>query len=434
MRAFLDHFFKLTENQTTVRTELLAGVTTFSTMAYIFVINPVILSHAGMDFGAVMVATILAATVSTLIMALYAGYPFALAPGMGLNAFFAYTLVYDQGIPWQTALGASFLAGILFLILNLIRIRQLILVAIPLSLRIAMTAGIGLFLAFIPLQQLEIIVSHPETIVGIGNLMTTPIGFATLGLLITGALMAFRIRSAILISILLITTVSLGIGASEWHGLMSLPPSVSPTFLQMDIQGALSWNMLGVILALTFIAIFDAAGTITSLAEQGNFLQKDGTLPRARRVFLADAAGTMVGAAAGTSPVTTLLESAAGISAGGRTGLTGVVIVLLCLLTLFFSPLAQSIPFFATAPALIVIGAQMLAPLRQLAFDDPTELLPAFIVLITIPLTYSIATGISLGLVLYPALKIICGRYREVHWLLWILAILCVIKFTLVPQ
>jgi AGZA family xanthine/uracil permease-like MFS transporter len=429
MHNRLDRWFHLSENHTSVRTEVLAGFTTFSTMAYIIFVNPMILKQAGMDFGAVMVATILAAAFSTLIMALYARYPFALAPGMGLNAFFTYTLVIDQGISWQVGLGATFLAGLLFFVLNLLRIRELILEAIPLTLRVTLAAGIGLFLAFIALKQLGVIVAHPETLVTTGSLKTPEVGMALLGLVLTGLLLTFNVRGAILISLLVVWGLSLLFGLTTSQGFFSLPPDPSPTLWQLDIKGALDPAVLGVVMAFTFIAIFDAAGTITGLAEQGKFLDKEGKLPRARRVFLADALGTMIGAAVGTSPMTTYLESAAGVTAGGRTGLTGVVVSILFLLCLFVAPVAESMPFFATAPALLIIGAQMMEPLRLLSYDDPTEYLPGFVTLIAIPLTFSISTGIAFGLILYPLLKVVTGRARQVHWLVWILAVLFLLKF-----
>lgn len=429
MHHVLDRWFHLSENKTSVRTEVLAGLTTFSTMAYIIFVNPMILKQAGMDFGAVMVATILASAFSTLVMALFAHYPFALAPGMGLNAYFTYTLVIDQGISWQVGLGATFLAGLLFFALNLLRIRELILEAIPLTLRVTLAAGIGLFLAFIALKHLGIIVAHQETLVTTGSLKTPQVGMALLGLVLTSVLLYYQVSGAILLSLIAVWILSLLLGLTSTHGLVSLPPDPTPTLLQLDIMGALKPSVLGVVMAFTFIAIFDAAGTITGLAEQGRFLDKQGKLPRARRVFLADALGTMIGAAAGTSPMTTYLESAAGVTAGGRTGLTGVVVACLFLLCLFVAPIAESMPFFATAPALLIIGAQMMEPLRNLSYDDPTEYVPGFVTLVTIPLTFSISTGIAFGLILYPLLKTLTGRPQHVHWLVWILAALFLLKF-----
>ncbi|MDP1836653.1 MAG: NCS2 family permease [Chlamydiales bacterium] len=431
MRAALYNFFQLEQHKTNIRTELLAGLTTFSTMAYIIVVNPIIMKVAGMDFGAVMVATILAASLATLIMGLYANYPFALAPGMGLNAFFAYTLVIDQQLPWQIALGACFWAGFFFLLLNVLGVRQLILEAIPETLRVTLTAGIGLFLAFIALNNLHVVVSHPETLVTVGDLRSPEILLAALGLITSCILIALGYRGAILISILLVWVVGLITGNAEWQGIFALPPDISPTFMQLELFDALKPEYLGTVLTFAFIAIFDAAGTIAGLAEQGNFLDKDKKLPRVRRVFVADAIGTMVGSAVGTSPMTTYLESGAGVTAGGRTGLVAVVVAVLFLLSLFLAPLIASIPFYATASALIIIGAQMLVPLNRVNFDDVTEYIPGFMVLIIIPLTFSISTGIALGLILFPIMKVLTGRVKEVHWLVWILAALFILKFSL---
>ncbi len=430
MSQLLDRVFHLNTHRTDIRTEVLAGLTTFSTMAYIILVNPLILKEAGMDFGAVMVATILTAGFSTLLMGLFANYPFALAPGMGLNAFFTYTLVLDMGLPWEAVLGACFLAGVIFLILNFVGIRELILIAIPISLRAALTAGIGLFIAFIGLSQLKLVVPHPETLVTVGNLGSPEILLAAAGLVLATALMAWGISGGILISILVIWAVGIVLGITEWQGIVALPPTMSPTFLKLDIWRALHPDMFGTVLAFSFIAIFDAAGTITGLGQQGHFFNKNGSMPRIRRLFVTDALGTVIGATTGTSMVTTYMESAAGVSSGGRTGLTAVVVALLFFVSLFFAPLAGSIPFFATAPAFIIIGAQMLSALKELSWEDPTDLIPSFLVLITIPLTFSISTGIAMGLITWPLLKIIRGQWREVHWLLWILAGLFVLKFT----
>lgn len=399
-------------------------------MAYIVVVNPLIMQVAGLQSGAVMVATIVAASLSTLVMGLYANYPFALAPGMGLNAFFAYTLVVEQGIPWEIALGSCFWSGLLFLLLNLLGVRQLILEAIPETLRISLTAGIGMFLAFIALSNLQVVVAHPETLVTLGDLRSKQIALAGFGLVLSSILLYFHVRGAILLSALATWLLGVITGAAVWQGLIAPPPSISPTLFKMDLWGALSPKYLGALFTLTLIAIFDAAGTVASLAEQGKFIVNK-RLPRIRRIFLADAVGTMVGAMVGSSPMTTYLESGAGVAAGGRTGVVALTVSLLFLLSLFFSPLITSIPFFATAPALIIVGAQMIAPIAQLNFEDITEYIPSFIVLITIPLTFSISTGIAVGILFFPLLKIFTGKYREVHWLLWILALLFLAKFAL---
>ena len=338
---------------------------------------------------------------------------------MGLNAYFTYAIVIGEGIPWQTALGATFLAGGVFLLLNIFQVRALIMEAIPQSLRLSLTGGIGLFLAFIGLQSIHIVVPHPETIVSVGSLATPEILLAGIGLVIACVLFARGYRAAILVSIVTTWLLGLVFGLVEWNGLVALPPDPAPTFMQMDLRGAFTGQVWNIILAFTLIAVFDAAGTITGLAEQGNFIDKNGRVPRLNRIFLADAVGTMLSGVFGTSPMTTYVESAAGVTAGGRTGLTALVVSLLFLACLWFSPLASSIPMYATAPALILIGSFLLIPIRNLPWDDPVELVPSFVVLITVPLAFSISTGIALGLILFPLGKLLVGRAKEVHWLAW---------------
>ncbi len=425
----LDRLFQLSANGTTVQREATAGLTTFSTMAYIIFVNPAVLAAAGMDTGAVMVATILSSAAATLIMALYANYPFALAPGMGLNAYFAYSIVLGEGISWQVALGATFLAGSLFLVLNILQIRALIMEAIPKPLRLSLTGGIGLFLAFIGLQSIRLVVPHPETMVTVGDLATPEALLAGIGLVIASVLFARGFKAAILISIM--TTWALGLlwGLVEWNGLIAMPPDPWPTLLQMDLPGAFTAQLGSIILAFASIAVFDAAGTLTSLAEQGGFVDKNGKVPRLNRIFMADAVGTMLSGLFGTSPMTTYVESAAGVTAGGRTGLTALVVALLFLVCLWFAPLASSIPMYSTAPALILIGALLLAPIKDLPWEDPIELIPCFVVLIAVPLTFSISTGIALGLILFPLSKLFVGRARDVHWLAWVLGALFIAKF-----
>lgn len=433
MRAVMERIFKLQERQTTVRRELLAGLTTFSTMAYIIFVNPSILSQAGMDFGAVMVATILASSIGCLVMGLWGNYPFALGPGLSMNAYFVYSVVLGQGISWQTAMGGIFVAALTLFILNIFHVRRLFIEAVPAAIRIGTTTGVGLFLAFIGLKNAGIIAPHAATFVTLGDI-TCPSCFLTLfGVLVIVTLSYYRIPAPILIALLLNWAIGLAIGQVEWRGIFSLPPSLAPTFLQLDLAGLLNFGMVTIILSFLFISMFDAAGVMLSLAEQGGFLNEKGQLPRARRAFSADAIGSGVGALLGTSSLTIYLESMSGIASGARSGLTAVVVGLLFLLALFIEPLASSIPAFATSPALIMIGAWMLMPIVKMNFDDLTELLPGYLVVLTIPLTYSVTTGIALGLASWPLLKVLTGRIREVHWLTWLLALIFVSKLVFVP-
>jgi AGZA family xanthine/uracil permease-like MFS transporter len=429
MRHLLERFFDVKRHQSSLRTECMAGLTTFSTMAYIVVVNPIVLATAGMDETAVMVATILGAVVSTLFMGLGANYPFAVAPGMGMNAYFTYTLVVGLHVPWQTALGACFLAGCLFLLLTVTGVRQLIVVALPESLRVALSGGIGFFLAFIGLKNVNAIVPHPSTFVALGDVTQPEVLLTGFGVALTAALMAAGITGALLITLIVLWLLGLSFGLAHWEGLVAWPPSISPTWLQLDVMGALQPKYWGITLVFLLIAIFDATGALTALGHQGRFLTRSGEMPRIQRAFYADSFGTMVGALLGTSTMSTYLESGAGVASGGRTGLTAVVVGLLFLVALFFSPLVSSIPQFATAPALIVVGALMMRSLSHLAWEDPSEFIPSFIVLVSIPLTFSIATGIALGLLFHPVVKLLCGRYREVHWLAWLLGALSVLKF-----
>lgn len=410
-------------------TELLAGITTFSTMAYILFINPQILSQTGMDFGAVLVATALSTSLATLLMGLVADYPFALAPSMGLNAYFTYGIVLGEGHPWQTALGACFISGLLFLLLTALHVREKLMHAIPHALRYATTAGIGLFLAFIGLKNVGIIALHESTLVTLGRATSIEAILTGLGVVVIAACITLKIKGAMLLAIFMNWAIGLTLGLVKWQGVVAAPPSLAPTLLQLDIEGALRPEYAPVILSLVFVSLFDTAGTLLGLAEQGGFLTEKGRLPRANRALLNDAVGTMAGAMLGTSPLTTYLESASGISAGGRTGMTAIVVATLFLLSLFFSPLASSIPAFATAPVLLVLGALLMRPLRALNWEDPADFIPAFVILISIPFTFSIATGIALGFILFPLIRLLSGRAQEVHWIVWLLALLFGLHF-----
>lgn len=425
----LESYFKLSENGTDVRTELIAGLTTFLTMVYIAFVNPSILAEAGMDHGAVFVATCVAAAVGSLIMGLWANYPIALAPGMGLNAFFAFGVVLGMGHAWETALGAVFIAGVLFFLLSVFKIREWIINAIPHGLKLAIAAGIGLFLALIGLKNAGIVVDHPATLVGLGNLGSATALLAIGGFLVMGALDARKVPGAIVIAILLTTVVGVAAGISPFGGVMSMPPSVLPTLFAMDLVGALDGALISVIFAFLFVDLFDTAGTLISVAHRGGMLDKDGKLPRLGRALMSDSIATVVGAAVGTSTTTSYIESVAGVKAGGRTGLTAVVVALLFLLCLFFAPLAGTIPAYATAPALLLVACLMVRGLAEVDWDDVTEYAPAVITAIAMPLTFSIADGIGFGFISYAALKVLSGRYSEAPPAVIILAGLFVVKF-----
>lgn len=425
----LETYFKLTENGTNVRTELIAGLTTFLTMAYIAFVNPSILATTGMDSGAVFVATCVAAAIGSLIMGLWANYPIALAPGMGLNAFFAYGVVLGMGHSWETALGAVFIAGVLFFLLSVFKVREWIINAIPHGLKLAIAAGIGLFLAIIGLKNAGIVVDHPATLVGLGDMGSATVLLAVGGFMVMGALDSRKVPGAITIAILLTTAVGVALGVSEFGGVVSMPPSVLPTLFAMDIVGALDGALLSVIFAFLFVDLFDTAGTLISVAHRGGMLDADGKLPRLGKALMSDSISTVAGAVMGTSTTTSYIESVAGVKAGGRTGLTAVIVGALFLLTLFFSPLAGTIPAYATAPALMLVACVMVRGLTEVDWDDITEYAPAVITAIGMPLTFSIADGIGFGFITYAALKILSGRFADAPPAVIILAALFVVKF-----
>ncbi|NBC31821.1 MAG: NCS2 family permease [Alphaproteobacteria bacterium] len=425
----LDRQFKLRENGTTVRTEMLAGLTTFLTMAYIIFVNPSILADSGMDFDAVFVATCLAAAVGTLIMGLYANYPIALAPGMGLNAYFTYGVVLGMGHPWQVALGAVFISGVLFIILSILPVREAIINAIPNSLKMAISAGIGLFLAIIGLSNAGIIADHPATLVTIGDLTQWPAILAGVGFVAAGALTALRVPGALVLAILGVSALGIILGVSEFQGIASLPPDPSPTFLQLDIAGALEVGLVTIVFAFLFVDLFDTAGTLVGVSARAGFLDDQGRLPRLRQALLADSGASTVGAMLGTSTTTCYIESAAGVNAGGRTGLTSVTVAVLFLLALFLAPLAGSIPAYATAPALLFVACLMARGFTMIDWDDVTEYAPALVTAVSMPLTYSIAHGIAFGFITYAAIKLLSGRWSEASPAVIVLAVLFCIKF-----
>ncbi|MHA1600236.1 MAG: NCS2 family permease [Alphaproteobacteria bacterium] len=427
----LASFFRLAENGTTVRTEVLAGITTFLTMAYITIVNPAILSDAGMDFGAVFVATCLAAALGTAIMGLYANYPIALAPGMGLNAYFAYGVVLGMGHSWQVALGAVFLSGILFIILSLLPVREWIINSIPKSLKLAIAAGIGLFLAIIAFKNAGIVVDHPATLVTLGNPMSWSVILAFLGFFVIVALDRRKVPGAIIIGILATTAAGLALGVTEWRGFVSMPPDPTPTFLQLDIAGALQIGLVTIVFTFLFVDLFDTAGTLVGLAHRAGMLDENGRLPRLGKALLADSTATAAGSLMGTSTTTSYIESAAGINVGGRTGLTAVVVAVLFLLALFFAPLAQTVPSFATAPALLFVACLMTRGLAEIDWEDVTEFAPAVVTAIAMPLTFSIANGLGLGFITYAAVKILSGRATDCPLAVHVIAVLFLIKFAL---
>ena len=428
----LDRTFQLSEHGTTVRTEILAGISTFLTMAYIVFVNPLILSDAGMDFGAVFVATCVAAALGSVIMGLYANYPIALAPGMGLNAYFAYAVVLGMEVPWQVALGAVFISGLLFIILSILPVREWVINAIPMSLKMAISAGIGLFLALIGLKNAGLIQDDPNTFVTVGNLTQPEPILAALGLAAIAALTAWRVAGAVIIGILAVSVVGMIIGISELQGIAALPPDPTPTFLAMDLAGAIDIGLITIVFVFLFVDLFDTAGTLVGVSARAGFLDREGKLPRLRQALVADSAATAAGAALGTSTTTSYVESAAGINVGGRTGLTAVTVAGLFLLCLFFAPLAQSIPSYATAPALIFVACLMARGLHDIDWDDTTEAVPALIAAISMPLTFSIAHGIAFGIISYAAIKILAGRFSEVSPAVIILAILFCLKFAFI--
>ena len=428
----LDKFFKITEKKSTLKTEVIAGITTFMTMVYILAVNPSILSAAGMDKDAVFTATALSAVIATLVMALYAKLPFALAPGMGLNAFFAFTVVLGMGYSWEFALTAVFLEGIVFIILTAFNIRELIVNSIPLNLKHAVSVGIGLFIAFIGLKGTGLIGDNPATLVSLGSMKNPEVLVGMAGVLIIGVLLAKNIKGAILIGILVSTIVGLIVGVTvipENFSFVSLPPSLEPIFFKFDFSQVFSIDMLIVLFTFLFVDMFDTVGTLVGVSSKSGMLDEEGNVPRVKQALFADAIGTFVGAILGTSTVTTYVESAAGVAEGGKTGMTALTVAGMFALALFFAPIFMIIPAAATAPALIIVGLFMISPIMKIDLDDFTESIPAFFTIIMMPLTYSIAEGIVFGMLSFVLLKLLTGRYKEIKPIMVIIAILFIIKF-----
>ena len=424
----LERLFHLRENNTTVRIELLAGLTTFMTMAYVVVVNPQILSQAGMPVDGVLFATCLASAVSTLIMGLWANYPIALAPGMSLNAYFTYSIVIGRGIPWQTVLGVVFLSGLLFLLLTLTSVREQIVNGIPDCLKHGTAAGIGLFIAFIGLRNAKIIVANPATFVGFGHVSDPQVILAAVGLVLIAVLVARKIGSAILLGVIAIALAGIPFGLTHLPSHLFSLPHPEGTFLKLDLRAAAKIGLGELIFVFFFVDLFDNVGTLVGVCEQGNFL-RDGKLPRASRALLADAFGTIVGAIAGTSTVTSYIESAAGVAAGAQTGLGNLVIAAGFGVAMFCAPVVAAIPAYATAPALILVGALMCGSVARVHWDDFTEAFPAFLTLVATPLTFSIATGLSLGVLSYSLVKLGSGKYRDISPLIWVLSVLFLLRY-----
>ena len=425
----LDHFFGLSQHGVTIRSEIAAGVTTFLTMAYIIFVNPSILHEAGVPFSGALFATCVAAAVGSLLMGLVANYPFALAPGMGLNAYFTYTVVRALGHDWRVALGAVFISGVVFVILTMARIRALIVDAIPLTMKTAVAAGIGLFIAFIGLKNAGVIVASPATYVTLGHVVSKPVVLALGGLLVTGALLARGYKTAIIVGIVVVTVASVALGLSKLPVSVVDVPNWRETFLQLDVRAALRLGLLDVVFVFLFVDMFDCIGSMMGLAQQAGYLDAEGRMPRINRALLADSIATIVGSLLGTSTVVTYIESATGVSEGGRTGLVAVVVAFLFLLATFLSPLAGAIPPIATAPALIIVGALMMRSVVSIRWDDVTEAIPALLTMLAMPLTFSIANGLALGFIFYPLLKLLTGRGREASPLVYLLAALFVLRY-----
>jgi len=424
----IKRYFRLAENHTTVRREFLGGLTTFITMAYIIVVNPQILGQAGMPVEGVVFATSVSAAAATLVMGLYANYPIALAPGMSLNAYFTYVVCQGMHVPWRTALGVIFFSGVFFLILTVTRVREQIVNGIPECLKYSTAGGIGMFIAFVGMRNAKLVVANPATFVGLGSFANREAQLACIGLAIMLVLMTRKINGAILIGIFVTTMLGIRHGMASWpSGIFSWPHPAS-TWLQLDLRGALHLGLLEIVFVFLFVDLFDNVGTLVAVCEQGGFV-KDGKIPRVGRALVSDAVGTIFGALTGTSTVTSYVESAAGVAAGARTGLSNIFVAGLFLLAAFCSPLAAAIPGYATAPALVLVGALMTESIARVEWKEFTEAIPAFVTLVATPLTFSIATGLSLGLISYTLVKVAAGKFREVSAVIWILTALFILRY-----
>ena len=436
--SFLDRFFKLSENGTSVRTEIMAGFTTFLTMCYIVIVNPNILSITGMDFGAVFVATCISSAIGCFIMGAFANYPIALAPGMGLNAYFTFNVVQGMGVSWQIALAAVFVSGVIFILFSFFKVREMLVNALPMSLKMAIAAGIGLFLALIALKGSGLVVASDATLLKMNNLYeikdgvklpNMPVLLALFGFFLVVALDYYKIRGAIIIGILTVTGIAAALGLTQFNGIVSSVPSVAPTFMQMDFNGLFNGSMLAVVFVFFLVDLFDSTGTLVGVSHRAGLLDKNGHLPRLKKALFADSTAIVSGAALGTSSTTPYIESTSGVAAGGRTGLTAITVGVLMLACLWFSPLAQAVPAFATAPALLYIGVQMMRSALEIDWQDMTEAAPAFMTIAFMPFTYSIADGIALGFISYAVIKLVCTRVKDVPPMVWIVAVCWLAKF-----
>ncbi|MFC4655196.1 NCS2 family permease [Rheinheimera marina] len=429
MHTLLDTWFRISERQSSVKKELVAGLTTFMAMSYILFVNPSMLAQTGMDAGAVFVATCLAAAFGSVLMGLLANLPVALAPGMGLNAFFTYVIVLEQGYAWQTALAAVFCSGVLFLLLSIFRIREWIIQSIPFALKMGIAAGIGMFLALIALKTAAVIVASPATLVTLGDLHDPKVLLAILGFFLIFALAHRKQHAAVFISIVLISLIGLARGDTEFHGMLSLPPSLAPTLLQLDFAAALQWAMIPVILSLLFLDLFDTSGTLVAVSQRAGLMKANGQISQLDKALLADSSATIAGSLLGTSTTTSYVESTAGVAAGGRTGLTAVVTGLCFLAALWLSPLAAMVPPYATAGALFYVATLMLSSLQHVHWEEITEAVPVVVVLVMMPLTFSIADGIGMGFISYTVLCALTGRWSQTSISVWLLTAVFVAKF-----
>jgi adenine/guanine/hypoxanthine permease len=429
----LERMFQLKKNGTNPKTEVIAGITTFMTMAYILAVNPAILSNAGMNREAVFTATALASFIAILIMTFYANLPIALAPGMGLNAFFAYTVVIQMGYSWEMALAGVFVEGIIFILLTFFKVREAIIDSIPLNLKHAISVGIGLFIALIGFSNAGIIVKNEATLVSLGRLSDPKALLALAGIIFTGILLVFRVKGALILGILFTALMGIPFGITQIprHGIMSLPPSLSPVFMKFDFSKLFTADMLIVVFTFLFVDVFDTVGTLVGVCSKANLLDEKGRVPRVRQALFADAVGTVAGAILGTSTVTSYIESASGVSEGGKTGLTSLVVGILFLVALFFAPLFLIVPSTATAPALVMVGLFMISPIQHINLEDYSESLPVFLTIIIMPLAYSISEGIVFGMLSYVLIKLFTGRWKDVSVVMYILAVLFFIRHLL---
>lgn len=435
MNTFLQKTFGLNPAKHSVRTEIIAGITTFLTMAYILAVNPSIFSaleSQGMPTNAVFTATALAAIVGCLVMSIYAKKPFGLAPGMGLNAFFVYTVCLAMGHPWQMALTAIFLEGILFILLTVTNVRKLIVDAIPVTMKRAIGAGIGLYIAFIGLKSAGIIVNSEATSVALGSFSEPAVILSIIGFLITSVLVILNVKGGMLLGIIATTLIGIPMGVTNFNGVMSTPPSIEPIFCQFEWSQILSWDMVAIVFTFLFIDMFDTIGTVVGVSVKSGMVDKDGNVDGINKVLMADAVATVAGAVFGTSTTTTYIESASGVSEGGRTGLTSFTIAVCFAIALMFSPLFLAIPGAATGPVLFIVGVMMASPVRDIDWSDYSEAIPAFVTMLLMPLAYSISDGIMLGMITYTLLNALAGKLKKVSVMMWILAVLFILRYMLI--